>query len=164
MAYDPADDVIECHTYTHARRFPLVIGQIGGFHLPVPWTPAQLVVAVGTLLLLLMTRGVWAHLGVVGNVVVIIGLPLTLSFVVRHLKIEGRSTARALAGFARYLSRSRTGKLHGRSVPRTSSHRHSPSRIFVTQTADVRPEANGLFPVIADPVIADPGVAGSRSR
>lgn len=157
MAYDPADDVIECRTYTHARRFPLVIGQIGGYYLPVPWTPAQLMVAVGTFLLMLTTRRVWARLGVVGNIIVIVGLPLLLSFLVRHLKVEGRNTFRALAAFGRYLSRSRTGKLHGRPVARTTSHRHRAARIFVTQTAGTRREVNGLFPVIAEPV-------GSRSR
>jgi TcpE family len=153
MDYEDADDIIECRTYTHARKFPLVIGQIGGYYLPVPWTPAQLVVAVGTFIFLLMMRGVWAHMGVAGNVAVIIVVPLLLAFLVRHLKIEGRSTARGLAGFARYLSRSRTGKLHGRPVGRPAAHRRHATGIFVTQTAPAR---TGAFPVTAEPVVSEP--------
>jgi TcpE family len=153
MEHDPAEDLIECRTYTHARKFPLVIGQIGGYYLPVPWTPAQLVVAVGAFLLLLMTRRVWAHMGVAGNVAVIVGVPLLLSFLIRHLKIEGRSTARGLAGFGRYLARSRTGKLHGRPVARASTHWHPATRIFVTQTADIH---RGPIPLLAEPVGAPP--------
>lgn len=155
MGYDPADDVIECRTYTHARRFPLVIGQIGGYYLPVPWTPAQLIIAVGTFLLMLTTRRMWARFGVVGNVVLIVGLPLVLSFLVRHLKIEGRSTFRALAAFGRYLSRSRTGKLHGRPVARRTSRRHQPTRIFATQTVPTRRTTDGLL-VIAKPAAPPP--------
>jgi len=136
--FDPADEVIECQTYTHARRFPLVVGQIGGYYLPVPWTPAQLIVGIGTLVLLLWTRRAWAYFGAIGNIVVVLGLPLTLSWLVRHLKIEGRNTGRALAGFLRYLVRSRTGRLHGRAVRPPRAHRHGTARLFVTQSAPTR--------------------------
>lgn len=139
---DTVDDAIECRTYTHARRFPLVVGQIGGYYLPVPWTPPQLLTAFGTFLLLLTTRRVWAHFGVVVNIAILVSLPLALSWLVRYLRVEGRSTARAAAGFARYLSRSRTGKLHGRPVPRARAHRRRPARVFVTHAAPAaRPAA-----------------------
>jgi TcpE family len=137
-AFDP-DDLIECRTYTHARRFPLMIGQIGGYHLPVPWTLAQLSIAFSTFMLLLLSRRFWAHLGPVGNIAVVISVPLLLSWLVRHLKIEGRTTVRALAGFGRYLARSRTGKLHGRPVRPSRTRRHNAARVFVTQTTDMSP-------------------------
>lgn len=159
---DTADELIECRTYTHARRFPLVIGQIGGYYLPVPWTPAQLIVAIATFVLLLYTRRAWGHLGPVGNMVVAIGLPLLLSWLIRHLKIEGRNTVRALAGFARYLSRSRTGRLHGRPVRPMRTRRHRAARIFVTRTARARPAVN-RSPWVA-PVPLLPVAARSRGR
>jgi hypothetical protein len=135
----PSDEVIECQTYTHARRFPLVVGQIAGYYLPVPWTPAQLVVGIGTLLLLLWSRRVWAHFGALGNVMIMLGLPLLLSWLVRHLRIEGRNTTRAVAGFLRYLTRRRSGKLHGRPVVPARTHHHRAARVFATQSAPTRP-------------------------
>jgi hypothetical protein len=134
----PADEVIECQTYTHARRFPLVVGQIAGYYLPVPWTPAQLVTALGTLVLLLWSRRAWGHFGAIGNVMILLGAPLTLSWLVRHLRIEGRNTTRAVAGFVRYLTRSRSGKLHGRPVMRARAHHDRAARVFATQSAPTR--------------------------
>jgi hypothetical protein len=138
------DEVIECQTYTHARRFPLVVGQIGGYYLPVPWTPAQLIVAIGSLLLLVWSRSVWAHFGVIGNVMILLGLPLLLSWLVRHLRIEGRSTTRAIAGFVRYLARSRSGRMHGRPVVQPRAHRHRAAPVFATQSSPERPSAGYL--------------------
>ena len=139
------DEIIECQTYTHARRFPLVVGQIGGYYLPVPWTPAQLILGIGTLVLLLWTRRIWGHFGAIGDVIIVIGVPLLLSWLVRHLRIEGRNTARALAGFLRYLTRSRSGKLHGRPVMPRRAHRHGRARVFVTQSSPTR-VADGHVP------------------
>jgi hypothetical protein len=161
--HDPADEVIECQTYTHARRFPLVVGQIGGYYLPVPWTPAQLVVGIGTLVLLLWSRRAWAHFGAVGNVMVVLSLPLTLAWLVRHLRIEGRSTARAIAGFLRYLTRSRTGKLHGRPVMPRRPHRHGVARVFVTQSAPTR-IADGHVPWLPPSAGAPHELIAARSR
>lgn len=134
----PGDDVIECQTYTHARRFPLVIGQIGGFHLPVPWTPAQLIAGIATFVVLLYTRRLWALFGSVGNLVLVLGLPLLVGWLIRHLKIEGRTTLRAAGGYGRYLSRSRTGKLHGRPVAHRAPRWHRAARVFVTQSLPTR--------------------------
>jgi hypothetical protein len=150
-AHDGAEHVIECQTYTHARRFPLVVGQIGGYYLPVPWTPAQLIVAIGTLVLLLWTRRGWAHFGAIGNIVVVLGLPLMLSWLVRHLRIEGRSTVRALAGFVRYLTRSRGGRLHGRPVAPARVHQLRDTRVFATQSVSARP-AGGQVPWLSSPL------------
>ncbi|HSK97587.1 MAG TPA: TcpE family conjugal transfer membrane protein [Euzebyales bacterium] len=138
-AQELPEDAIVCQTYTHARRYPLVVGKIGGYHLPVPWTPAQLVTAAATFALLLWARDIWAHLGTAGNFLVACGLPLLLAWAIRHLRIEGRSTVRALAGFGRFLSRSPRGRLHGRPVVKPRARRRPAVRIFVTQTVPAAP-------------------------
>lgn len=143
------DDTIECRTYTHARRFPLVIGQIGGYYLPVPYTPAQFAVGGGAFGLLLWTRHAWGVLGPLGNLLVLLVVPLTLAWMVRHMKIEGRSTFRALGGFGRYLSRSPRGRLHGRPVRPSRPHRQRPVSVFVMQAAVV-PAADGIRPWVPD--------------
>jgi hypothetical protein len=143
------DDFIECRTYTHARRFPLVIGHIGGYHLPAPYTPAQLAVGGGAFGLLLLTRHLWGVLGSLGNLLVLLAVPLTLAWMVRHMKIEGRSTFRALAGFGRYLSRSPRGRLHGRPVRQSKPRVQRPVAIFVMEAA-VMPVAEGITPWIPD--------------
>jgi hypothetical protein len=57
---------------------------------------------------------------------------------VRHLRIEGRNTTRAVAGFLRYLTRSRNGKLHGRPVVPARAHHRRAVRVFATQSAPTR--------------------------
>ena len=64
MDQRPADDDlrIDCRVYTHARRHPIMIGNIQGLRIP-PVTPAQLLVGVGSLVLLVLTQPLWAHFG-----------------------------------------------------------------------------------------------------
>ena len=80
---DTATKPIECRSYTHSRRFPLVIGNIQGLQLRIPWTPAQLGIAVGTWIALALTRGLWGHLTPLGNALVFLGLPPFLAWKAR---------------------------------------------------------------------------------
>ncbi len=107
---------LTCRSYTHARRFPLVVGRIGGYALPTPLTPAQVVTLLGSALLLLATRRVWSVLPGRAEVLVAIGAPLLLSWSVRHARVEGRSPLRAAAGFVAYALRPRLGVRQGRPV------------------------------------------------
>lgn len=113
------DDRLEgvgCRSYTHARRHPAVIGKIGGWTLPSPLSPAQLGVLVGSFVLLVQTRRLWAHLPPVMNLVVIAGMPLALAWAVRHLRMEGRSPVRMAAGLACLLSAPPGGTRQGRPL------------------------------------------------
>lgn len=90
--------VIPCRVYTHARRHPVVIGNIQGLRIP-PVTPAQLLVGVGSLVLLTLTAPIWAVFGGVINSVVMLGIPLGLAFAARALRVEGRAPWRAGLGW-----------------------------------------------------------------
>lgn len=103
MATDNADvntsKVIECRSYTHARRFPLKIGNIQGLRLRIPWTPAQLGVAVSSWIMLGLTRELWGHLTPIGNAMLFLGLPPFLAWKARASRIEGRAPWRAAIGW-----------------------------------------------------------------
>lgn len=120
-----AGPALTCRTYTHARRFPLVIGKIGGYALPTPLTPAQVVVLLASTGLLLATRDAWARLGGAGNLLVALLLPLALTWAVRHLRVEHRAPLRFALGCACYALRPRLGVRHGRPVRRPRAH-HQP--------------------------------------
>lgn len=104
---------ITCRSYTHARRFPLVIGRIGGYALPTPLTPAQVAVLLGGFWLLGASRRLWAVLPGPADVVVALALPIVAAWAVRHARVEGRSPFAFALGLLRYLSRPRHGVRHG---------------------------------------------------
>lgn len=93
------DDLsVACRVYTHARRHPVVIGNIQGLRIP-PVTPAQLFVGVGSLAVLIATQPLWGHLGAGLNSMVLFGVPLGLAFAARALRVEGRAPWRAGLGW-----------------------------------------------------------------
>ncbi len=108
--------MLRCRTYTHARRFPMVIGKIGGYPLPTPLTPAQAVVLVGTVAAELSTRHLWARFPGGLDMVVAMVLPLGLAWAVRHATVEGRSPLRFAMGVLAYVTRPRRGVRGGRPV------------------------------------------------
>lgn len=116
------DDRLVCHNYTPGRRHPMVVGRIGGWALPTPLSPAQLLAGLGSFALLAVTGGLWQPLapGIL-RVLVLGGVPLTAGWAVRHAKVEGRSPVRAALGWLRLLMSPTTGVVHGRPVrrPRT---------------------------------------------
>ena len=107
---------VVCRSYTHARRHPAVIGKIGGWTLPSPVSPAQLGVLIGSFVLLVQTRRLWAQLPAVMNLVVLAGVPLGLAWAVRHLRMEGRSPVRMAAGVVCLLSAPPGGARQGRPL------------------------------------------------
>lgn len=123
--------MLECRTYTHARRFPLVIGKIGGYALPTPLTPAQVVVLVGTAAAEVFTRHHWAVLPGPADLVVAMIVPVTLAWAVRHATFEGRSPLRFAVGLMSYAARPRRGLRDGRPVPVDR-----PSRLRLPTLAD----------------------------
>jgi hypothetical protein len=111
----PDDElVLPCRVYTHARRHPIVIGNIQGLRIP-PVTPAQLLVGIGSLVLLLVTQPLWAHFGGAGNGLVMITVPLGLAYAARALRVEGRAPWRAALGWMTLMLAPRHGRRLGRA-------------------------------------------------
>lgn len=104
---------LACRVYTHARRHPIVIGNIQGLRIP-PVTPAQLGIAVGAVLFLAVTSALWAHLGSVANGLVLLGVPLGLAWAARAVRMEGRAPWRTALGWLQLLASSRDGVCLGR--------------------------------------------------
>jgi hypothetical protein len=122
---------VPCRSYTHARRYPWVIGKVGGWQLPTQLSPAQLAALGTTLFVLVRTRTLWAHLPPMLNLLVEIALPAGSAWAVRHLRMEGRTPLRALCGLATYLATPRLGRLQGRPY-RDPPARPVTGRLFVT--------------------------------
>jgi hypothetical protein len=102
-------------TYTRGRRQPYLIRKWPGSNwaLPLgPYTITQLVVFVGSVYLLLNYRDVWARFGPM-NLIIGVGLPLLLTYVTRHTRIEGRDPLRAGVALAGLLLQPRAGYLGG---------------------------------------------------
>ncbi|HEY8544007.1 MAG TPA: hypothetical protein VIL36_03135 [Acidimicrobiales bacterium] len=111
-----ADDdlVVECRVYTHARRHPIIIGNIQGLRIP-PVTPAQLLVGVGSLMVLVATQPLWAHFGSVVNGLTMIAVPIGLAFAARALRVEGRAPWRFALGWLNLIAAPKGGKRLGKA-------------------------------------------------
>jgi len=116
MADDNGPQLIG-RSYTAGRRQPYMIRKWPGsqWALPLgPYTLTQLIVGVGSVLLLIQTRFLWAHFGAL-NLVIAIGVPVALTYAARRTRIEGRDPARAALGGLTYLLQPRAGYLRGES-------------------------------------------------
>lgn len=113
------DDGLVCHSYTRGRRHPMVVGRIGGWALPTPLSPAQLLAGLGTFSALAATAGVWqpATPGV-AKIVVLAGVPVAAGWAIRHARVEGRSPLRAAVGWLRLVLSPAAGVVRGRAHPR----------------------------------------------
>ena len=109
------DDEIICATYTHARRHPMVLGNIGGWTPPFQLTLVQVAVLIVSYVIEVQTWPIWGgHLPTAVGLVVGGGVPCLLAWVVRRTRIEGRSLPRLAVGWAQYLSMPRGGQVGGR--------------------------------------------------
>lgn len=113
---DDQSERIRCATYTHARRHPTVIGQIAGWTPPFQLTPAQVVVLLASVVVVSQTMRWWGpRLPGMTDVVVAIGLPCALTWLVRRGRLEGRSLVRTTIGWLALWARPRDGKVGGRA-------------------------------------------------
>jgi hypothetical protein len=71
-------------------------------------------VLAATLLLLVESRSLWAHLPRMLDLLIELGVPAASAWAVRHLRMEGRAPLRALCGLVTYLATPRLGRLRGR--------------------------------------------------
>lgn len=153
-----SSEPIICHSYGHAHKHPAVIGKIAGWTLPTPVTPTQLGVFVGSFVALLSTNRIWgAFLPGVMKLIVLGGVPITLAWAVRHLRVEGRSPVQMASGVFTLLSAPRTGTLFGRTYRGWRRERCRGGRIFLGAGAAAGIDANddwgdadeGLAPLVA---------------
>jgi len=110
------DSQIECATYTHARRHPMVLGNIGGWTPPFQLTLVQTAVLLAAFGIEAKTYGVWSGvLPPTPTAVLAVGLPCALAWAVRKTRIEGRSLPRLAVGLLQYAAAPRRGTISGRS-------------------------------------------------
>ena len=126
------DLVLECRVYTHARRHPIVIGNIQGLRIP-PVTPAQLLIGAGSLIMLVVTQPLWAHFGGVANGLIMISVPLGLAFAARALRVEGRAPWRAALGWFNLAAAPRAGKRLGKAERTWSLSRRYSQRSWIAE-------------------------------
>ncbi|MEU2026931.1 hypothetical protein ABZ565_33060 [Streptomyces sp. NPDC016469] len=113
-----SSEVLVGRSYTRARRHPLMIGRWPGGRGRIwggPYTVPQMVVLAGALTLLLLTRALWAHFGLL-NYVLALGLPYGLSLLVRHVQVDGRSPLSVAGSSLGLLTRPSGGRLGGRPL------------------------------------------------
>lgn len=134
LSRDARDDdlAIDCRVYTHARRHPVVIGNIQGLRIP-PVTPAQLAIGVGSLLLLTATYPIWAHFGGAVNGFLIVAVPLGLAFAARALRVEGRAPWRAGLGWLMLMVAPRRGLRLGKPERTSLVERHYRRRTWIAE-------------------------------
>lgn len=103
------------HSYTRARKHPLVIGKLpGAGRLPGgPYTITQVMTMVISFGLLVMTRDLWAHFGAM-NFVLMALIPWGLAWVLRYARLDGRDPARAVRSLFIYSSTPAQGRLAGK--------------------------------------------------
>ncbi|MFJ2774701.1 hypothetical protein [Streptomyces sp. NPDC087300] len=114
----PERDVLVGRCYTKARRHPLVIGRFpgGGRLWGGPYTIPQLVVLVGSFVVLILFQPVWAHFGWVLNIVIAVGVPFALSFAVRRVSVDGRNPLAVAGSVLGVLAGPAQGRLGGRPL------------------------------------------------
>ena len=113
MSEHDQPEPLVCRVYTHGRRHPIVIGNIQGLRIP-PVTPAQLGLGVGSLVVLALTRALWARFGGLVDGLVLAAVPLVLAWAARAVRMEGRAPWRAGLGWLQLLASPREGFRLGR--------------------------------------------------
>ncbi|MEU3297612.1 hypothetical protein ABZ722_35495 [Streptomyces longwoodensis] len=103
------------HSYTRARKHPLVIGKLpGAGRLPGgPYTITQVMTMVISFGLLVTTRELWARFGAM-NFILMALIPWGLAWVLRYARLDGRDPARAVRSLIIYSSTPAQGRLAGK--------------------------------------------------
>ncbi|MGW3491613.1 hypothetical protein [Streptomyces sp. NPDC001054] len=169
----PIDEAFVGRCYTKARRHPSLIarwpggrGQIWGG----PYTIPQAVVLGVMVVLMLLTREVWARFGL-GNVVLLALVPYGVSLVVRYVRVDGRDPVSVAVSVAGLLGSAVQGRERG-CRPRqvigacTVTYGAPAAGVDVVEVAEERvPLAELLSPAPVPVAVRAPGegagVAGS---
>lgn len=98
--------------YTSARRHPWVLGKVADWKIPLgPYTPAQIVVAVGGGFLLVKTISWWSWMGPIPIIAWVLAI-----WAVRRPKIRGRAPMQAALGWVLLGWQPRGGRIGGRAA------------------------------------------------
>jgi hypothetical protein len=130
------DGRVQCASYTHARRHPMVLGRIAGWAPPFQLTITQVLVVLGTFMVVTWTWSLWApHLPATISYLVAAGAPVAAAWVVRHVRLEGRSLARTALGYLTLLSMPRAGRVAGRPL-RIGRPHHTGATVWLSCGAE----------------------------
>jgi hypothetical protein len=102
--------------YTHARRFPILIGKAGmnGDPLPGgPYTSTQVVAWFGTLAVLYLTRGFWARFDGFTDGLLLLGIPILVGWAARWIPHDARNPLLVAAGWVRCFGAPPEGRVDG---------------------------------------------------
>ncbi|WP_331731754.1 hypothetical protein [Streptomyces sp. NBC_00073] len=148
------------HSYTRARKHPLVIGKLpGAGRLPGgPYTITQVMTMVCSFGLLVMTRDLWAHFGAM-NFILMALIPWGLAWVLRYARLDGRDPARAVRSLLIYSSTPSQGRLAGK--PQQVAR---PRLATATCTVRVRSAERPALAAAAKPAPAPAPVAKRKGR
>jgi hypothetical protein len=128
---------LSCATYTHARRHPIVIGQIGGWTPPFQLSVPQVGVLLVSYFVEVQTWRYWG--GLLPRTVAIVlalALPCALAWAVRSARVEGRSLARAAVGFVMFAWSPRVGQVGGRPYRAARPMHLGAARVYVAAGDD----------------------------
>ncbi|MFC9734243.1 hypothetical protein ACFWGM_01935 [Streptomyces roseolus] len=154
------DGVLVGRCYTKARRHPLMIGKWPGGQMAIPggpYTVPQVAVIAVTFAVLMLTRAVWAHFGLV-NFVIALGVPYGLSLVVRHVHVDGRNPLLVAVSAGGALAAPSAGRLGGRPVRPVGRYRPLVGVCSVTWTEEPEDPAQVAGgPAAAETVLAAAG-------
>jgi hypothetical protein len=170
----PPPEVEVVRWYTRARRFPQLIGRTpdGARIWGGPYTFTQAVGAGLVLFVGLNTMGLWAHYGLVGNGLILLGAAYAVVLVLGRIPVGARNPLAVAAGASRALTAPRTGRLAGRPVrlrrPRRLRHQMhvlldpTPVTRSPANPPPVAPADRAQAAAPADPPPPAPAAAGPR--
>ena len=116
MDDDDLDGEIICATYTHARRHPMVLGNIGGWTPPFQLSLVQVAVLLVAYAVEFRTWQYWGRfLPQTWGIIIALGAPAGLAWAVRHTRLEGRSLPRLAMGWIALLATPARGHVGGRA-------------------------------------------------
>ncbi|MFG2894923.1 hypothetical protein [Streptomyces sp. NPDC048248] len=103
--------------FTKARKHTLVVGHWpgGGRIWGGPYTVPQIIVAAAAFAAAFLTRGLWAHHGLV-DVLPLVGVPYALALVVGRIHVDGRNPLSVAASALGLAASGSAGRLDGRPV------------------------------------------------
>ncbi|GLW19746.1 hypothetical protein Stsp01_64890 [Streptomyces sp. NBRC 13847] len=103
--------------FTKARRHTLVVGRWpgGGRIWGGPYTVPQIIVAAATFAAAFLTRGLWAHHGLV-DVVPLVGVPYALAVIVGRVHVDGRNPLSVAGSVLGLAASGGSGRMDGRPV------------------------------------------------
>ena len=130
------DGRLQCASYTHARRHPMVLGRIAGWAPPFQLTITQVLVVLATFMLVTWSWSLWApHLPATISYLGAAGAPVAAAWVVRHVRLEGRSLARTALGYLTLLTMPRAGRVAGRPL-RIGRPHHTSATVWLSCGAE----------------------------